>query len=202
MLNIYLLKGDNKMSDDSQIKEILDDLKKDLNKSISFMQGEFQTIRAGRANPHILDKIMVESYGTLLPLNQMSNISVAEARVLTVNVWDISLIKSVTKAISSADLGVNVADDGRVIRLSFPILTEERRKEILKGVKSILENTKIAMRSQRRDCLDFLKNLKKEGELTEDKLAYYEKEVQKIFDNNIAETERIYSMKEKEILDI
>ncbi|MDD3397624.1 MAG: ribosome recycling factor [Clostridia bacterium] len=190
------------MSDDSQIKEILDDLKKDLNKSISFMQGEFQTIRAGRANPHILDKIMVESYGTLLPLNQMSNISVAEARVLTVNVWDISLIKSVTKAISSVDLGVNVADDGRVIRLSFPILTEERRKEILKGVKSILENTKIAMRSQRRDCLDFLKNLKKEGELTEDKLAYYEKEVQKIFDNNIAETERIYSMKEKEILDI
>lgn len=189
------------MSDDNQIKEIFDDLKKDLEKSISFMRGEFQAIRAGRANPHILDKIMVESYGTLMPLNQMANINVAEARVLTVNVWDISLIKSIVKAITSADLGVNISDDGRVIRLTFPALTEERRKEILKGVKAILENTKVAMRSQRRDCLDFLKNLKKEGEITEDNLAYYEKEVQKIFDNYQTEAENIYANKEKEILD-
>lgn len=189
------------MSDDTQIQSIFNDLKKDLDKSIAFMKGEFQSIRAGRANPHILDKIFVESYGNLLPLNQMANINVAEARVLTINVWDISLIKNVTKAITTADLGINVSDDGRVIRLTFPILTEERRKEILKSVKATLENTKIGMRTQRRDCLDFLKKLKKEGELSENNLSHYEKEVQKIFDNYTAEVEKIYSAKEKEILD-
>ena len=189
------------MSDDNQIQNTFDKLKKDLEKSIAFMENEFQAIRAGRANPHILNKILVESYGSLVPLNQMANINVAEARVLTVNVWDISLIKNVTKAITLADLGVNVSDDGRVIRLTFPVLTEERRKEILKSVKNILESTKIGMRTQRRDCLDFFKKLKKDGEISEDRLTYFEKEVQKTFDNYIAEVENIYSAKEKEILD-
>lgn len=148
------------MLDNSEISKTLDNFKEELDKSIIFIKNEYQTIRAGRANPHILDKILVESYGTLTPLNQMANISVVEARVLAVNVWDISQIKNIVKAISMADLGVNIADDGRIIRLNFPILTEEEKK-LAKDVKSILENTKITMRNQRRLFRFSSKNLKK-----------------------------------------
>lgn len=184
------------------IKKNIELLKIELEKSISYIKGEYQLIRAGRANPHILDKVMVESYGSMVPVNQMANINVTEARVLTVSVWDLSQMKNVVKAISSADLGVNVADDGRVVRLTFPILTEERRKEIAKNVKSILENTKITMRNQRRDCLDVFKKMKKDSEISEDELSFYEKEIQKIVDVFVAEAEEIFVAKEKEILTV
>ncbi|MDD2445647.1 MAG: ribosome recycling factor [Clostridia bacterium] len=184
------------------MSETLNEFKKELEKTIIFIKNEYQGIRAGRANPHILDKVLVECYGVLTPLNQMANINVTEARILTINLWDISQMKNVIKSISMADLGVNISDDGRVIRLNFPILTEERRKEIAKSVKSILENTKITMRNQRRDCIDYFKKLKKDGDISEDDLTYYEKEVQKTFDNYVAEVDKIHSAKEREILEI
>jgi len=187
---------------DETVKNALKSLREDLGKTISHIKNEYQMIRAGRANPHILDKVMVESYGSFVPLNQMANISVVEARILTVAVWDISQMKNVTKAISASDLGVNVADDGRIIRLTFPILTEERRKEIAKSIKSILENTKITIRNQRRDCLDIFKKLKKDGDISEDELNSYEKEIQKIVDSYNDEAEEIFTAKEKEILSI
>ncbi|MDD4111234.1 MAG: ribosome recycling factor [Clostridia bacterium] len=176
--------------------------KEDMFKTISFLKNEYLTLRAGRANPHILDKVTVDYYGTMTPINQMANISVPEARVLLINVWDQSQLKNVAKAITVADLGVNPMDDGKVIRLIFPSLTEERRKDIVKAVKTLAENAKISIRSTRRDCLDLFKQMKKDGELTEDELAGIEKEVQKIVDSFNEQIESLCESKEKEIMEI
>ena len=184
------------------IDEFMQSCREDMDKAIDHLKTEYQMIRAGRANPHILDKVVVEYYGSPTPINQMANISVPEARVLLVNVWDQSQIANVSKAISQADLGVNPIDDGKSIRLIFPALTEERRREIVKSVKKLCEDCKISLRNARRDCLDVFKNMKKEGELTEDELASCEKEVQKLIDSYGEKADNLSEEKEKEVMEI
>ena len=180
----------------------LEDCKQNMEKAIEHLVGEYQIIRAGRANPHILDKVFVEYYGMPTPLNQMANISVPEARVILINVWDQSQIGNISKAISQADLGVNPIDDGKSIRLIFPALTEDRRKEIVKTVKKLCEECKVAIRNSRRDCLDVFKQMKKDSELTEDELATCEKDVQKLTDNFTAKADNLSVTKEKEVMEI
>ena len=183
---------------DMEILEYEDNIQK----TIEHFKGELSTIRAGRANPHILDKIAVDYYGTLTPLNQMANISVPEARMLLISVWDQSQVREVSKAIQAADIGVTPSDDGKVIRLIFPALTEERRKEIVKQVKKLCEETKIVLRNARRDCLDMYKQMKKDNEISEDEYASLEDDVQKIQDKYIAICENECSEKEKEVMEI
>lgn len=183
-------------------KEHLSKFETKLTKILDSFKVELNKIRAGRANPHLLDKIVVDYYGTPTPLNQMGNISVPEARMLTISVWDTSAIKSVTKAIMASDLGITPTDDGKVIRLVFPQLTEERRKELVKTVKKIAEDFRVSMRNERRDVLEIFKKMKKDGKMSEDEFAVQEKDVQKIIDKYIAELEKVLSSKEKEIIEI
>ena len=184
------------------VDEILSSLKNDLEKAYSHQQDEYLLIRAGRANPHILDKVMVEYYGVMTPINQMGTISVSEARILNINIWDVSQIKNVMKAINQADIGISPTDDGKTIRLVFPALTEERRKEICKNVKKICEETKIAMRNARRDSLDMLKDLKKDNALSEDELSGCEKDVQKMIDKYTALADNLATEKEDEVMKV
>lgn len=184
------------------MKDIIDSFKQDLDKSVNHLKSEYQILRAGRANPHILDKVIVDYYGVPTPLNQMANITVAEARMITVSMWDISMLKEAKKAIEVADLGVSCSDDGRIIRLVFPVLTEERRREIAKQVRTLLENCKISMRSARRDALDMFKQLKKDGEISEDDYAGAEKEIQKIIDSYMEKVDEMCQAKEKEIMEV
>ncbi len=184
------------------VDEIFSSLKNDLEKAYSHQQDEYLVIRAGRANPHILDKVMVEYYGVMTPINQMGTISVSEARILNINIWDVSQIKNVVKAINQADIGISPTDDGKTIRLVFPALTEERRKEICKNVRKICEETKIAMRSARRDSLDMLKDLKKDSALSEDELSSNEKEVQKLVDKYTALADDLANEKEDEVMKV
>lgn len=188
------------MEEELNIK--INNCKSDMEKAIEFLKNEYQLLRAGRANPHILDKITVEYYGTQTPINQMANISVPEARVLMISVWDISQLSNISKAIAQADLGVNPVDDGKAIRLIFPALTEERRKEIVKTVKTLCENAKISIRSARRECLDVFKKLKKDGEISEDSYDNCEKEVQKLVDKYNELCDQICLTKEKEIMEV
>ena len=185
-----------------EMKQYFDACKEDMEKTIAYLKNEYQTVRAGRANPHILDKITVEYYGVPTPINQMANISVPEARVLMVSVWDNSQLVNISKAISQADLGVNPIDDGKVIRLIFPALTEERRKEIVKQVKALCENAKISLRSARRDCLDIFKQMKKDSLISEDDLDVAEKEVQKLVDKYNKVADEVCMAKEKEIMEV
>lgn len=182
------------------VDEIFSNCKEDLEKAYLHQQNEYLVIRAGRANPHILDKVMVEYYGVPTPIVQMATITVSEARILNINVWDVSQIKNVEKAISQSDIGITPTDDGKTIRLAFPILTEERRKEIVKTVKKLCEETKIAMRNVRRDALDMLKSMKKDGELSEDELASNEKEVQKLIDKYTDMADKLAEDKEVEVM--
>ncbi len=186
----------------SDIEEILSSCKDDANKAINHQTGEYLVIRAGRANPHILDKVFIDYYGMPTPLSNMASITVPEARILAISVWDQSQVKNVVKAIAMADLGVTPNDDGKVIRLVFPPLTEERRKEIVKDVKKICEETKIAIRASRRDSLEMLKDLKKEGNLSEDEIANAEKEVQKIIDAFCDKADELSKAKEKEVMEV
>lgn len=183
------------------VEEIFMILEEELDKAYNHQKNEYAVIRAGRANPHILDKIFVEYYGVPTPLTQMATISVSEARILCISVWDQSQVKNVSKAISASDIGITPSDDGKVIRLTFPQLTEERRREIVKTVKKIAEETKVAMRNARRDAMDMIKDLKKEG-MSEDECAGYEKEVQKNIDSYISKVEDLSISKEKEIMEI
>lgn len=190
------------MQDEQLVKDIMDMMKDDFDKAIFHLKCEFQSIRAGRANPHILDKIVVDYYGVPTPINQMANVSVPEARMLVISVWDQSQVRNVSKAISMSDIGITPNDDGKVIRLIFPALTEERRKEIVKQVKKIGEETKVVIRNARRDALDEYKQMKKNNELSEDELAGLEKDVQKVTDDFIATIDSLSSAKEKEVLEI
>lgn len=190
------------MQDEEMVKEVKLSYEQDLKKALEHLVSEYQVIRAGRANPHILDKVVVEYYGVPTPINQMANVSVPEARVLMINVWDQSQLKNVSKAIQAADLGVQPTDDGKVIRLIFPALTEERRKEIVKQVKKLCEETKVAMRNARRDCLDIYKQMKKDNELSEDEMASLDDDVQKLQDKYIALCDKESSDKEKEVMEI
>ena len=171
-------------------------------KTFDNFKTELQAIRAGRANPHILDKVEVEYYGTMTPLNQMANVTVPEARVLVVTVWDKSALKSVEKAILAANVGITPNNDGTVIRLVFPEVTEERRRALVKDIKAGAENTKVVLRNHRRDINEDLKKLKKDSVITEDDLDNYLQEVDKRLASVIEKVEETAKKKEDEVMSV
>ena len=185
-----------------QVQTEYDKYEARLGKALDHFKSEMISVRAGRANPQILNKIVVDYYGTPTPLNQMANISVPEARVLTISLWDVSMVKAVSKAIAASDIGINPSDDGKIIRLVFPQLTEERRKELGKQIKKTCEDTKVVLRNERRDMIEALKRLKKDNVITEDVHASIEKDVQKTLDRFIDEAEKVLKAKEAEILEV
>ena len=173
-----------------------------MNKTISVLQENFSEVRAGRANPAILNKIRVDYYGTPTPINQVAGISVPEARLIVIQPWDISLLKEIEKEILKAEIGINPNNDGKVIRLAFPELNEERRKELVKEVKKMAEDSKVSIRSIRREAMDEAKKLQKDNQMTEDELKGAEDKIQKLTDNKIAEIDKILAEKEKEIMSV
>lgn len=173
-----------------------------MSKSIDSLRFELSTIRAGRANPHILDGVTVDYYGTPTPLNQAANISVPEARLLQIQPWDASLLKEIEKAINLADLGLVPTNDGKIIRILFPELTEDRRKELAKDVKKKGENAKVAIRNIRRDANDAAKKQNKDGELSDDELSNVETDIQKATDKFITDIDKILDEKTKEIMTV
>ncbi|MDR1928019.1 MAG: ribosome recycling factor [Oscillospiraceae bacterium] len=182
--------------------EILVPAKQKMERTITALKAEFGSIRAGRANPAVLDKIRVDYYGTPTPINQMAAVAVAEARILTIQPWDVSTVHAIEKAIQSSDVGINPQSDGRTIRLIFPQLTEDHRKAIAKDIKKLAEEAKVSVRGTRRDMADKLKKLQKSAELTEDDLKDEEKELQTLTDQFIKEIDAAACAKEKEILEI
>ncbi len=184
------------------MEEIIDKAKNKMKKSINLMLDDFSTIRAGRANPSVLDRVRIDYYGTPTPINQVASISVAEARVLVVSPWDKSTLGMIEKAIQASDVGINPQNDGQVLRLVFPQLTEDRRKELVKDIKKLGEDCKVAIRSIRRDAIDKCKTKKKNNEITEDDLKDAEDRIQKITDKNVKEVDEQVAIKEKEILSI
>ena len=183
-----------------EISLYLDGFQEDLDKAYDHLIEDMSTIRAGRANPKLVERIMVDYYGTQTPINQMATISVPEARMLVVSLWDNSMLKAVVKAINEANIGVTPSDDGKVIRLVFPQLTEERRKEFVREVSKMTENCKVVCRNARRDVLDVFKKMKKDNEITEDELAKLEKDVQKILDDVTAKIDKSSEAKQKELM--
>ncbi len=173
-----------------------------MEKTIDVFSDNLSEIRAGRANPNILNKVNVEYYGTETPINQVAGISVPEPRMILIQPWDISILKEVEKAIQKADIGLKPMNDGKVIRLVFPELNEERRKELVKEVKKYSEDAKVGIRNARRDGIDMVKAMQKDGEITEDELRVAETEIQKITDKNIEEIDKILENKEKEIMSV
>ena len=173
-----------------------------MTKTLDGFEAELTTIRAGRANPHILDKITVDYYGSPTPLQQVANITVPEARMIQIQPWESSLIKGIEKAILTSDLGLNPSNDGKVIRLVFPELTEERRKELVKDVKKKGEGAKVAVRNIRRDAMDEAKKQEKAKEITEDELKVLEKDIQKATDEAVKHIDAMTANKEKELLEV
>ena len=180
----------------------LNHIEEKMNKTISVLQENFSEVRAGRANPAILNKIRLDYYGTPTPINQVAGISVPEARLIVIQPWDISLLKEIEKEILKAEIGINPNNDGKVIRLAFPELNEERRKELVKEVKKMAEDSKVSIRSIRREAMDEAKKLQKDNQMTEDELKGAEDKIQKLTDNKIAEIDKILAEKEKEIMSV
>ena len=185
-----------------EVDLIFDSLNEDASKAFESFRHEINLISAGRANPHILDKIMVNCYGVETPLNQVGNVVVTEARVLTVSVWDKNSLKEVEKAILAANLGVTPTNDGKVVRLVFPELTEEKRKLIVKDIKNIGENGRIGIRNARRDAMDELKKLQKDNVITEDDLKDFQKDVDKVVGEYLDKLEAALKKKETEVMSI
>ena len=185
-----------------QVQDAFDEYEMSLAESIEHLRIDLSAIRAGRANPQLLNKIYVDYYGTMTPLNQMANITVPEARLLQISLWDTSMIKEVVKAINASDIGITPTDDGKVIRLVFPQLTEERKKELSKQVHKIGEEYKVTLRNARRDILDKIKEFKKNNIITEDDVETFGKDVQKILDKNIADIDTIIKNKEAEVFEV
>ena len=173
-----------------------------MGKAVDHLLDEFGAVRAGRANAKVLDRITVEYYGSETPLNGVATISSPDARTLVISPWDTKLLKDIQKAIQTSDLGINPSNDGRVIRLVFPMLTEERRKELTKQVKKYAEDAKVAMRNIRRDGMDYVKKLKKNSEITEDEQKKAEKDLQDLLDKNIKRVDDAMAAKEKELMAI
>ena len=173
-----------------------------MKKSVSNLNSELLTIRAGRANPHVLDKVTVEYYGAEVPINQVASVSTPEARIIAISPFDSTILKEIEKAINMSDIGINPNNDGKLIRLIFPELTEERRKELTKDVKKKGEDSKVAIRNIRRDAMDAVKKAEKANEITEDTLKNLEEEIQKLTDSNIAEIDKLVESKNKEIMSI
>ena len=184
------------------MKEVLAKAESKMNKTIQKLVGDYAAIRAGRANPAVLDKVTVDYYGAPTPINQLAAVSVTEARVLTIQPWDGSVCRAIERAIQTSDIGINPQSDGKTIRLIFPPLTEEKRKEIVKDVSKMAEDAKIALRSIRRDAIEKLKAMKKDGELTEDDLKQAEKKAQDITDKNTKIVDERSAAKQKEVLTI
>ena len=173
-----------------------------MEKTISVFEENLSEIRAGRANPAILNKITVNYYGTATPINQVAGISVPEARLIVIQPWDVSLLKEIEKEILKADIGINPNNDGKVIRLNFPELNEERRKEIVKDIRKLAEEAKVAIRSIRRDAMDEAKEMQKKSEITEDDLKNEENEIQKLTDKKVEEIDSMLASKEREVMSI
>ena len=178
------------------------DYSRRMEKALEHLSEEFGGVRAGRANAKVLDRISVEYYGSETPLNGVATISSPDARTLVISPWDTKLLKDIQKAIQISDLGINPQNDGRVIRLVFPQLTEERRKELAKQVKKYAEDAKVAMRNIRRDGMDYIKKLKKNNEITEDDQKKAEKDLQDLLDKNIKKVDAALAAKEKELMSI
>jgi len=178
------------------------EIKEKMDKSIDNLNEKFSEVRAGRANPAILNKVKIDYYGTPTPINQVAGVSVPEARLIVIQPWDMSILKEIEKAILASDIGINPNNDGKVIRLAFPELNEERRKELVKDIKKLAEECKVAIRNTRRDGMDLAKKLQKDGEMTEDELKQAENEIQKLTDKSIEEIDRLLENKEKEIMAI
>ena len=189
-------------ADMEKIESILLEHEERLEKSLSVFKSELLVIRVGRANPHVLDKVMVDYYGEMTPINQVGNMSVVDGQCLIVAPWDKSLLKSVEKAIQVANIGINPTNDGNVIRLVFPALTEERRKELVKQVKKMTEDAKVAVRNIRRDTLDTLKKLKNGKEITEDELANFTDTVEESVTSAISKIEKLSAEKEKDVMTV
>ena len=173
-----------------------------MQKTVAAVQSDFASVRAGRANAQVLDRISVEYYGTPTPLNQVASISSPDPRQLVIQPWDRSLLKPIEKAINTSDLGINPQNDGKIIRLTFPQLTEERRKDLTKQVRKYSEGGKVAVRNIRRDTMDKIKAMKKKSELTEDDVKELEKDIQKLTDDYAKEIDKIIAAKEKELTEI
>ncbi len=173
-----------------------------MGKSVSHLETEFSEIRAGRANPAVLDKIRVDYYGSPTPVNQVAAVSVTEARTLTIQPWDSSLLRAIEKAIQTSDIGINPQNDGKVIRMIFPPLTEDRRKDIVKEIAKMGEDAKVAVRSSRREAMEKLKAMKKSGDITEDDQKHGEKKIQDITDKHIKNIDSLTEKKQKQIMEI
>jgi len=183
------------------IEDTYQETRERMGKTISALNTELKRIRTGRASLSLLDGIRVDYYGTLTPLNQMASLSVPESRLITIQPWDVSVIKDIEKAIMKSDLGLTPSNDGKLIRLAIPPLTEERRKELVKVVNKVCEEYKVALRNIRRDSNDLLKGFKKDGDISEDDAFKAQDQVQKITDDHIKQVDEIYKDKEKEILE-
>jgi ribosome recycling factor len=184
------------------MNELIKNTEEKMIKTLGVLDRDYKSIRAGRANVSVLDRITVDYYGSPTPIQQMAAVSVPEPRILMIQPWDASTLKDIEKAILISDIGINPQNDGRVIRLSFPPLTEERRKEIVKEVKKVAEENKVAIRNTRRDALEKLKGLKKSNAITEDDEANGEKKIQNLTDKYCKEIDNLAAAKEKEILEI
>ncbi len=183
------------------IESILQDTKDAMDKSLAALKNEFKRVRTGRASLSILDGIRVDYYGTLTPLSQMASLSVPESRLISIQPWDVSAIRDIEKAILKSDLGLTPSNDGKVIRISIPPLTSDRRKSLVKIIHKMSEEHKVAIRNIRRDSNELVKNLKKDGEVSEDDIFKAQDKIQKITDDYIKKADAIYSEKEKEILE-
>ena len=184
------------------METVIANAREKMGKTISVLKSEYNSIRAGRANAAVLDKIRVDYYGVPTPINQMAAVSVAEARILNIQPWDVSTLHTIEKAIQTSDIGINPQNDGRVIRLIFPQLTEEKRKDLAKNVRKTAEESKVAIRSIRRDSMDKIKKMEKASEITEDDLRDGEEELQDLTDEFIKKVDEVCAEKEKEIMEI
>ncbi len=184
------------------ITQIMDNAKEKMEKTKNVLRADLMAIRAGRANPQLLDRITVDYYGSQTPLKNVSNISAPEPRILQINPWDAKMVKEICRAIQASDLGLNPSTDGKVIRLVLPELNEERRKDLTKLVRKTAEESKVAIRSIRRDAVEQVKKMKKNSEITEDDQKKAEEDIQKLTDGNIKDIDKITAEKEKEIMDV
>ena len=190
------------MVENEKVEEMFLTLEDKLEKTVSVLREEFSNIRAGRANPHVLDKIQVDYYGAMTPINQVGNIAVADAKCLVISPWDTSLLKGIEKAILQSNIGLNPTNDGKVIRLIFPDLTEERRRDIAKQIKALSEEAKVAVRNVRRESMDVLKKLKNGKEISEDECAGCEKDVEKSVSKAIEQIDKATAEKEREFMSV
>ncbi len=185
-----------------EIELVFAELEEKVEKTVSVLGEEYVNIRTGRANPRILDKITVDYYGTMSPINQVGNIAVPESRIITITPWDVATLKGIEKAILAANIGLTPSNDGKLIRLVFPEVTEERRKELVKSCKTLAEDAKVAVRNVRRDTMDKIKKMKTAKTLSEDDVTTYEKEVEKLIAKAVEKVDVVFKEKEKEVMSV